>query len=84
MSPSADPPFEPNQQGISLDKLAAAFAQAISLDSGLVAAHNNAGSAYFQQGRYGQARGEWETARALEAGNATAGKNLNTLESLGY
>ena len=27
MPPSADPPFEPNQQGVSLDKLAEAFAQ---------------------------------------------------------
>ena len=32
MSPSADPPFEPNQQGISLDKLAEAFAQVMGAE----------------------------------------------------
>jgi segregation and condensation protein B len=32
MPPSADPPFEPNQQGVSLDKLAEAFAQVMRAD----------------------------------------------------
>ncbi len=32
MSPSADPPFEPNQQGVSLEKLAEAFAQVMRVE----------------------------------------------------
>jgi segregation and condensation protein B len=32
MSPTADPPFEPNQQGVSLEKLAEAFAQVMRAD----------------------------------------------------
>jgi segregation and condensation protein B len=33
MPPSADPPFEPNQQGVSLEKLAEAFAQVMRADN---------------------------------------------------
>lgn len=68
-----------NHQAGRLDEAIAYYYQALILNPGLTAAHNNLGNALCEQGKFEQAEASYRQALALQPGQAEAHNNLGTV-----